>query len=388
MFMLETVCTVRLAQRGLDPSVVGLVAALNFVATVVLIPALPFLVRRVGEHRLNMASSAAMPVAAVAFTLSDSVVWWALLEVVVGACFGVRWVLSDSQIARAAPPEIRGRVVGLYEAVAGACMLTGPAIVAATLHLGPVPFLVAAAIACLNAVVVNAVGAGASVAGPSAPTGASAMSFLAALRLCPALAIASFVGGVFEIGSSSILPAYAVSALAMGGSAAALLGTAVGIGSLATQRLAGSLADRGRARQAVLASIVLLVAAAALPMLAGVPGVVVAAVVWGAAGGACYTLAQILIGNAMRGPAVVACISVIAMAYMLGCLAAPLVGGLATRVFGQLGLPATFLVVAAVGLLGVVRTRWLGSTPGAASAGRPGQWESPGSRVTSDATEF
>jgi hypothetical protein len=81
---------------------------------------------------------------------------------------------------------------------------------------------------------------------------------------------------------------------------------------------------------------------------------------WGGAGGCLYTLAMIDIGDREVGLALVNGTAVLVMAYTLGGVLAPGLGGLALQLSPAVGFPALLLLIAGVGVaaLHARRLRW------------------------------
>lgn len=79
--------------------------------------------------------------------------------------------------------------------------------------------------------------------------------------------------------------------------------------------------------------------------------------IWGAAGGALYTLAMIDIGAREKGMTLVNATAVLLLAYTLGGLIASSASGALLEVSLALGFPSLLMAVAAIGLAALVRNR-------------------------------
>jgi MFS family permease len=346
LFILETVTIVRLSERGVNPAMIGAFAAVSFIAVLAVVPFVTTLSKWLNERTVAHLSAWLMPIVAVSFTLSDHLAWWFLCELMMGISFGLRWVLSDSWVNRLTPATARGRSVGVYETLAGGTIMVGPALVAATQQLGTVPFLLAAVIGVVNALLLMGVQPPADRDRRST----IAFHFLRSAAQSPALMVAAFTGGVYELGATAALPVYGLS-VGFTATAAALLATVLGVGSFLAQGPLGGLADR-YAPQALLRLCILsvTVAAALLPLTTGsVPWIVwLVAAIWGGLGGGTWTLTQISIGSRFADAQLTSTMAAGVWAYTAGAAIGPLLSGAAMSISPQLGLSIVFV---GIGLL-------------------------------------
>lgn len=77
--------------------------------------------------------------------------------------------------------------------------------------------------------------------------------------------------------------------------------------------------------------------------------------IWGAAGGALYTLAMIDIGSREKGISLVNSTAVLVLTYTLGGLIASAASGALIEWSIQLGFPSLLILVASIGLLTLIR---------------------------------
>jgi MFS family permease len=168
------------------------------------------------------------------------------------------------------------------------------------------------------------------------------------MRAHPAILLVGLLGGIFELGLSSILPLYGL-ALDLPSNTATLLVAISGLGGTLFAIPAGMLADRfhspaqGRRRMMhALVSVLLLSAVASAWVPSSLPYLGSIVCIWGGAGGALYTLAMT---------------AVLVLTYTSGgMLASGLSGWLIdlspTRLF-----PLVLISVAALGWVGLRRLR-------------------------------
>lgn len=185
------------------------------------------------------------------------------------------------------------------------------------------------------------------------------------LREHPVVMLTGFVAGIFELGLASTLPLYGLW-LGWAAGAATLLVAVSGLGGTLFALPAGLLADRfaspaqgRRHMMRYLAGLLLLAALVAWGINAGLlwAGLLWAVVcVWGAAGGALYTLTMTDIGARAQGLELVNSTAVLVLNYTLGGLVASAATGWLLDHSPRWGFGALLVAVAGVGF-GVLRSQ-------------------------------
>ena len=360
LFMFGPLLLLTLKARGLDTAAIGAFAALQWAGLLAATPFASAWVQRLGPRRALLVSGAVPLVTVTGMVvtggLAHFVWWWAPLHFVGGLASALRWILAEATVAELAPPERRGRVMGLFAMMIGLTFMAGPALLSALLAAG-------IGLAAAGWVAVALVALGLLLLWPvqwpaAAPQLADAAlvgwrGTLTALRAAPIVLLTGFVGGFFESGLAGLLPLFG---LLLGFSAAlsALLVSASGLGSTLLALVAGEGADRlplQRLRQACAAAC--MAATLCLPLVPAWPPLAgLIAFVWGGAGAALYTLAMVQIGAHHQGVALVNSTAVLVLAYTAGGMLAPAAGGLMLQWSPGLGFPALLLGVAALGLWG------------------------------------
>lgn len=354
LFMYGPLLLFTLKARGLEEAWIGLFGAVQWLGMALATPFTAGWVRRLGARRALLLA-AAVPLAAYAgINLSDAVPLWALLYLIAGMAGALRWIVAEAMVAELAPPERRGRLVGLFETMVGLTFVVGPACLSALTGAGldadwirwlAVGLLAAALLLSLRVPALHS-----HLEDDGARPGLRGI--LDALRAAPAVMAAGLIGGFFEAGLSSVLPLYGL-AIGLGAALAALLVSASGLGSAVMMVPVGELVDRF-GRQAVwkLCALVNLAATLLLPWV-GEAGALawLIALLWGGAGGGLYTVAMIDIGHRHQGVALVSATAVLVMSYTLGGMMAPALGGMALQWSPQTGFP---LLLAAWALAGVL----------------------------------
>ncbi|MEO0003319.1 MAG: hypothetical protein RLZZ22_1011 [Pseudomonadota bacterium] len=369
-FMLAPWLLLRLKDADLPTWLAGLFAATAWAGIFLVTPFASAVTRRLGRRPTLWLSGLLPVLAGLVFSLADDLRLWFGMQLLAGMASGLRWVLAESVVAECAPPDQRGRWIGIFETMVGSTFVAGPMLLA---WIGPFrPEALWAALALMT------LGLLWSLMIPPLPPEPDAQQaevglrgVWRALREHPVIMLAGFVGGFFESGLTAILPLYGL-ALGLGAATAALLVSASGLGSSLLMLPAGLLADRlgggpgsfwGGARQTrlqlmrIFAAITLL-GSGLLPWVADKPWLAwPLAFVWGGAGGCLYTLSMIDIGSRERGITLVNSTSVLVMAYTLGGVLAPALGAAALQWSPRLGFPVLLIAVAAAGLAMLLRAR-------------------------------
>jgi predicted MFS family arabinose efflux permease len=181
---------------------------------------------------------------------------------------------------------------------------------------------------------------------------------LGAMRRHPFLAWVALVGGVFEAGLSSITSAYG-SQLGLSLGAATSIAGVLGVGSFILQYPIGWLADHVRTHRLLLAAgVILLIGSAPFALALQAPPVIwMAAFVWGAVGGALYTLTMIRVAHDFADSSAIAGTAAVIGGYTAGGALGSLVSGMVLDRFGALGQAGWLSLLAMSVLLGAWRSR-------------------------------
>lgn len=341
--VVNPVLAVALQQRGFSAAAIGLFAMLPFLTVALMIPLMPRVFARFGVIRAYRAGLVLGIVSLAGYALTDSYLAWCLWSVIGALGAAAEWNGTEALIAFNAPPDQRGRFTGLYQTALGAALATGPLLPGAVQWLLPagqtlrtVWLLWGAALLYGLALVVTA--------GPAvgrlraAHADAPKDSLRAALRARPALLWIAFAGGVFEAGLGGITAAYG-SQLGMSLGVATSIAGALGVGSFALQYPAGWLADHAPLRRVfqlggalLLLSVLLFGLAPQLPALFWA-----AAFLWGAVGGALYTLTMVHVAHATGGGSAIAATAAMITGYTAGGALGPAVSGLMLQGAGVTG---------------------------------------------------
>ncbi len=345
--MTAPLLAVLLQRAGHGPTAVGAFAMVPFLMIGLMIPLMPRLLARWGVQRVYRSGTAQQAVASLGYLAGDGLAAWTVASAVGGLGVAGVWNATEALLAREAPPEQRGRVMGLYQTALGAAFAVGP-FLPGLLALGPRPLLaIAAALVALCSLIAFRLPDHSLREPPHGHTGT-----WQALRAVPALAVLAFIGGAFEAGLTSVSAAYGA-ATGLGLGAAASVAGAIGTGSFLCQYPAGLAADRFRP-QAVFTTAALLLLAASLAFAAAdrLPWLLWAAgAVWGGVGGALYTLTMVQVAHAFQGRATAGGAAAMITGYTAGGAAGSVLSGAALQWQGALGLSLGLSALAIAALI-------------------------------------
>ena len=362
IFMLSPLLLLLLKKAEVSTTVAGLFAATTWLGIFIVTPFASAITHALGR-RLTMWLASTMPmVAAIGFLLTDVLWIWFALELMAGVAGGLRWVLAEAFIAEFAPPGQTGRYIGAYATMVGLTFVIGPTLLA---WAGPDN-----AHTLWWVIALLTIGLAWTALIPPLPpdhdrhTAAIGLTGLwRAVRAHPVIMLAGFLGGFFELGLASILPLYGLT-LGLSASAAALLVSVSGMGGTLAALPAGMLADRfespvqGRRTMMAVCAALILLSACASPWVGQHHGLIWPMVcIWGASGGALYTLAMIDIGSREKGMTLVNATAVLVLAYTLGGLVASGTSGAMIEASFMVGFPALLIAVAAAGLTALLKNR-------------------------------
>ena len=362
IFMLSPLLLLMLKNAQVSTTVAGLFAATTWLGIFIITPFASLLTQKLGRRPTMWLASGIPLLAALGFLSTDKLWVWFVLELLAGVAGGLRWVLAEAFIAEFAPAKQIGRLIGTYATMVGLTFVIGPSLLAWVGTENNLALWLAIALLAIGLAWTALI----PVLPPDHDTHTARVGLQGlwhAVSSHPVIMLAGFVGGFFELGLAAILPLYGL-ALGLGASAAALLVSTSGLGGTLVAMPAGMWADRfaspAQGRHTLMAAFagLILLSSLASPFVAGHNWLVWPMVaIWGAGGGALYTLAMIDIGAREKGMALVNSTAVLVLTYTLGGLAASAASGALIDGSLQLGFPALLLAVAATGLMALLSTR-------------------------------
>lgn len=345
-----------LEQRGTAVAINGLNATSAFIGVLAGPLLAPYGVRRWGVRNLLLGCFVLDMIVFLLMKPLSTLEAWFLLRILLGVIGAMIFTSSEAWINFMASDHQRGRIVGIYAAALSAGFALGPLLLSITGTAGWPPFLANAIITAAAALPLVGVRRSAHVL-----EGRSNAHLLTMARRAPLILSAVVLFGAYESGLMALLPIWGVR-IGLGVRLAAACVSAVYLGSIIMQVLIGWLSDR-LSRLAVLrlSSAIGLAGALAVSCTAGPPAVVFALLfVWGGMASSIYPVALSMAGDRFRGADLVTINAAIIMAYGLGALAGPALGGAAMERWDSRGLLWLFAVLFAMLLLAAL-TKGAGS---------------------------
>lgn len=339
--------------RGISSTWIGINTATAGVATMLMAPFLPDLVRRFGAGPLLMSAIVIAVASLLAFKATSIFALWFPLRFLFGGALSVLFVVSEFWINAATPSGRRGLVIGLYGTMLSCGYAGGPAILSLVGTGSWVPYLAGAVIIALAAIPVMIGASGAPVVERESSSGV-----LGLMRIAPAATLAAFVFGAVETGLANFLPLYGVHRGLDAGRAALLL-TVAELGNVMLQLPLGLVSDWLDRRQLLLAcGTVGLVGAYLIPHLA-VDGWLIWLTVFLTTGfvGGLYTVGLAKLGARFEGATLATANAGFVMLYSLGLVLGPTIVGGGMQLFEPHGFAWTigaFLVLYAVVVAGQI----------------------------------
>jgi MFS family permease len=334
-----------LSGAGIGSRTIGIFAMIPWLAMLLAVPLVPFLVVRLGALAVFRTGMAAACAAMIVFIVTDNVALWFAAHFLNGAGNALRWVVSDILVTGLAPPRWRGRVLGLYETLLGACLLAAPFVLTLTGSDGDPAF----AIAALLPLLALAATLGLRVPRAMARSATASIPLTRLLRRHSLPLLTILLCGVVACSSYSLFPVYG-RALGLSESEAALWMVLFGGGALTWQYLIGWLCDRWR-RESVHRLLIAVVVAGLLllPSLESAgPSLWLFNFVFGGAVTGLYTITLILAGANARPGEMVPLMTAITLGYTIGSIAGPAVAGWADEALPIQGLPISLAAMSLV----------------------------------------
>lgn len=330
-----------LEARHTDAVLTGLNAGSAFIGVVIGPLLTPRLVRRFGIRRMLLGCFALDIAGFMLMRVFDSLAAWFALRILLGMVGSSIFTASEAWITLLAGDAARGRIIGLYAAALSAGFGLGPLLLSFTGIDGWPPFIANAVITAAAAIPL--LGVGDVAHGFGRERGANPLAMFAR---APFLLFAVVVFGLYETALVSLLPIWGMR-IGLSVSAAAATVSAVYVGAIAAQVPIGVLSDKRGRRAALLVCVTVgLLGALAVPFVAASrPALFAVLFVWGGIAAGIYPVALGMAGDRFRGADLVALNAAIVMAYGLGSLTGPTLGGAAMDAWNPQGLLGFFVVL-------------------------------------------
>ena len=338
------VMSLLLEERGVDASLNGLNAGSAFIGVMIGPLIAPRLLRWFGIRNFLIGGFVLDIALFLAMKPLDSIGAWFVLRALLGLVGSSIFTSSEAWINQLAGDIGRGRIIGIYAAALSAGFGIGPLLLSITGINGWAPFLANAAITAVAIVPLLGVGDASRSFGRERSSNPLAMFVRAPLIVG---VVAMF--GLYEAALMALLPIWGVRNGLDNRMAAATLSAIYG-GSILLQMLVGWLSDTASRMAALrLCGVVGLAGALSLVVLPlPLPLVFGVLFLWGGIAAGIYPVALSMAGDRFRGAELVAVNAAIIMAYGLGALIGPLLGGIAMDLRDPQGLLWLFVALFAV----------------------------------------
>lgn len=352
-WMFLPLLSVSLRHDGVSDVWVGIISSLPWVGLLVVSGFIPGIIRRLGLKRMILIGMGLSVLAFLGFAITRNIWVWALLCLLIGAAFGLRWAGMDTWMNGSFPEHLRGRLTGLYELIISGSIAFGPAILVFFGNSGSWSFLAAALIMLSAALIIALTG---KEAAHATQKGTLPGRRLDILWQDPAPLAGVFMVGMTEAGNLSMLPIFG---LANGFSVhlSALLVVVVQAGVAAGALLIGGLADhlnRTMLRNVSACAMVLMPVGLVFsfhpllwPWLA----------IWGIVQGGLFTLGIITLASRHSGLGLANAMTLSMVIYTVGGIISPSLLGLLTSLLGRYGFVLGLTIMALAGALFMMRAR-------------------------------
>jgi MFS family permease len=311
------------------------------------------LVARLGVQNTLRVCAVLPLVSALTYLATPALAAWFVVAFVGSLASSLRWICSEATVAALSTDATRGRWVSGYSTLIGLTFIVGPAAVSLMVARwgmdSAAPWWLATVLIAVGAVLTFAMRLPASQQQTETPPPAPLAQLWRTARSMPLVVAGGMMGGFFEVGINGILPLYGLQ-VGFSQASATLLVSVSAVGGIVGVLLAGWLGGAVSAKRLMALCGGLIAAACVLQWaVVGLPLLVWGAVfAWGASGAALYIVVMVGLGKQHQGIELVQRMAVLVMAYTLGGLFAPLLGGWAL----QIGLNAFHGLTTALALLG------------------------------------
>jgi MFS family permease len=323
-----------LEDQGVDSTLIGLNAAAQSIAVLLVAPVASPIMRAYGPARLIVAATLASSLLFILLPTFQDVYAWFPLRFAMGAAGTILWIAAEAWVNQIAEERNRGRVVAIYSMATAAGFALGPLMLTCVGGRGWPPFATAAGLTALAALPVLAVLRHAPPLEGRPSTGLLGYLLMAPIPMFICALYAAIDGIVL-----TFLPLYGLK-LDVPEESTLLFVTLMGVGGIAGQVPIGWLADRlDRRLLAIGCVVVLILGTLAVPAALHIrPWVWLHFLLFGGVLGGLYTVGLILLGERFRGADLASASSAFGLMWGIGMIAGPPLGGLGMRLSEPHGL--------------------------------------------------
>lgn len=333
--------TILQQEMGLSPFFIGVSAAMTPAGILVSSILTPRLFARFGLVSLGIWSGVAVAVVYLLIWAFPLPLLWLPLRFLIGFLINFQFMVADITTLSIAPPGKKGRYVAMMVALMQVGFAIGPALLVVTGPQGFAPFGVAISGFLLCALIVFL----ARNRMPTTGHGEAPESMLSAFWLAPIVLLAVSVTAAFEQGALTLMPVYGAEHGRTAEEAALLL-TAMIVGSVCLTPIAGFAGERfGARRSLIVAALISAVGAPFLTLAIETPYAYAYMALWGGIYYAVFCLAFTEIGERFTGPRMIAVNAATGVAWGAGGMIGTPVAGAAMGAFGPEALPMMFMLL-------------------------------------------
>ena len=320
--------------QGIDSTLIGLNAAAQSIAVLLVAPVASPIMRAYGPARLIVAATLVCSLLFILLPTFRNVYAWFPLRFAMGVAATMLWIAAEAWVNQIAEEHSRGRVVAIYSMATAAGFALGPLVLTGVGSRGWLPFATAAGLTALAALPILAVLRHAPPLEGRPSAGLFGYLLMAPVPMFICALYAAIDGIVL-----TFLPLYGLK-LDLPEESTLLLVTLMGVGGIVGQLPIGWLADRlDRRLLAAGCVVVLILGALAIPaVLHSRPWVWLHFLLFGGVLRGLYTVGLVLLGERFRGADLASASSAFGLMWGIGMFAGPPLGGLGMRLSDQHGL--------------------------------------------------
>jgi MFS family permease len=327
--------------HGTNVTLNGLNAGAAFIGVLVGPMLAPFGARVLGIRNLLLACFAVDMVVTLSLKRFDSIGAWFALRALLGLVGSSIFTASEAWINQLSSDRGRGRIIGIYAVGLSVGFGLGPLVLSITGISGWSPFIANAAITAVAMLPLIGVSDASRALGRE--RGASPLTMF---TRAPLILGTVAIFGLYEAALMTLLPIWGLRIGLNARTAAATL-SAVYVGAIALQMPIGWLSDKfsrvGTLRLCgavgLIGAIIAVLPATPLPALLGL------LFVWGGIASGIYPVALSMAGDRFRGTELVTVNAAMIIAYGVGGLVGPALGGVAMTLWNPQGLFSLFALL-------------------------------------------
>lgn len=332
--LLGSLIGVRAKGAGISAGVMGIASAMYYLGFVAGMPVMGRALERLTRRAMFAASATIMGMAAAAYGLAVAPVAWLLLRVASGFSLAGCYLVVETWLHDQTPNDVRGRVMGLYVAMAAGGLVAGQLVLGLTDPSSWIPFAISGAISAVSWIPLLFVVDGAA----TRHSREGMMRFRDVARAVPSGVIGYLLVGVTQGCLLTMASVYAARA-DLGTRQVGIYVGAITTGAVAMQIPVGAIADRMSRRlvMVVLCAVTALLCGVSMMVTAGSVSSYALAFVIGGCSSPLYALGNAYTHDWLPQGQVVAASSALLVTYSVGAVFGPLLAAAAMTAFGVRG---------------------------------------------------